>query len=88
MKTLHALAADLVAGKTTSEKLTRECLEKITDPAGEGQRAFIKVYAEAAIATARASDVQRANGVVASPLAGIPISIKHIRQLPGELSFL
>ena len=86
MKTLHALAADLVAGKTTSEKLTRECLEKITDPAGEGQRAFIKVYAEAAIATARASDVQRANGVVASPLAGIPISIKDLFDVAGDVT--
>jgi aspartyl-tRNA(Asn)/glutamyl-tRNA(Gln) amidotransferase subunit A len=86
MKTLIALAADLAAGKTTSEKLTRECLEKISEPSGEGQRAFIKVYAESAIACARASDLQRVNGVVASPIAGIPISIKDLFDVAGDVT--
>ncbi len=86
MNTLRVLAADLAAGKTTSEKLTRECLEKIADPTGEGQRAFIKVYADAAIACARASDWQRTNGVVASPLAGIPISIKDLFDVAGDIT--
>jgi aspartyl-tRNA(Asn)/glutamyl-tRNA(Gln) amidotransferase subunit A len=86
MKTLRALAADLAAGKTTSEKLTRECLEKIADPVGEGQRAFIKVYADAAIACARAADLHRANGLVASPLAGIPISIKDLFDIAGDIT--
>ena len=86
MKTLSALAADLAAGKTTSEKLTRECLEKIAEPSGEGQRAFIKVYTESAIACARASDLQRVNGVVASPLAGIPISIKDLFDVAGDVT--
>ncbi len=86
MKILGALAADLAAKKTTSEKLTRECLEKIAEPSGEGKRAFIKVYADAAIATARASDVQRANGFVASPLAGIPISIKDLFDVAGDVT--
>lgn len=86
MKTLNALAAELDEGKTTSEKLTLACLEKIADPAGEGQRAFIKVYAEAAIATARASDMQRTNGLVASPLAGIPISIKDLFDVAGDVT--
>jgi aspartyl-tRNA(Asn)/glutamyl-tRNA(Gln) amidotransferase subunit A len=86
MKTLSALAADLAAGKTTSEKLTRECLEKIAEPSGEGQRAFIKVYAGSAIACARASDLQRAHGVLASPLAGIPISIKDLFDVAGDVT--
>jgi aspartyl-tRNA(Asn)/glutamyl-tRNA(Gln) amidotransferase subunit A len=86
MKTLSALAADLAAEKTTSEKLTRECLEKIAEPSGEGQRAFIKVYAESAIACARASDLQRASGVVASPIAGIPISIKDLFDVAGDVT--
>jgi aspartyl-tRNA(Asn)/glutamyl-tRNA(Gln) amidotransferase subunit A len=86
MKTLSVLAADLATGKTTSEKLTRECLEKIAEPSGEGQRAFIKVYTESAIACARASDLQRVNGVVASPLAGIPISIKDLFDVAGDVT--
>jgi aspartyl-tRNA(Asn)/glutamyl-tRNA(Gln) amidotransferase subunit A len=86
MKTLNLLADELTTRKTTSEKLTRECLAKIADPAGEGQRAFIKVYADAAIATARASDLQRANSIVASPLAGIPISIKDLFDVAGDVT--
>ncbi len=84
MKALNQLATELAAGKTTSEKLTRECLAKIADESGEGKRAFIKVYADAAIAAARASDLQRVNGLVASPLAGIPISIKDLFDVAGE----
>ena len=86
MKLLHALSADLATGKITSEKLTRECLEKIAEPSGEGQRAFIKVYAESALASARASDAQRAHGLVASPLAGIPISIKDLFDVAGDIT--
>ena len=62
MKTLSELSHELATGKTTSERLVRECLERIADPAGEGARAFIKVYAEPALAAARASDAARAAG--------------------------
>ena len=86
MRTLSQLAADLVEGKTTAEKLTRDCLEQIAEPSGEGQRAFIKVYADSALACAQASDLQRAHGVVASPLAGIPISIKDLFDVAGDIT--
>ena len=86
MKTLSELSHDLAAGKTKSEALTRGCLEKINDPAGEGARAFIKVYAEAALAAARASDAARAAGQTPSPLAGIPISIKDLFDIGGEVT--
>ena len=86
MKTLRELSRDLAAGNTSSEALTQGCLEKIAHPAGEGARAFIKVYAGAALAAARASDVARAAGQVASPLAGIPISIKDLFDVGGEVT--
>ena len=86
MKTLSELSHELATGKTTSEKLVRGCLERIADPAGEGARAFIKVYAEPALAAARASDAARAAGQVASPLAGIPISIKDLFDIGGEVT--
>ena len=86
MKTLPDLSRDLAAGETTSEKLVRACLETIADPAGEGARAFIKVYADAALATARASDAARALGLVASPIAGIPISIKDLFDIQGDVT--
>ena len=86
MKTLPELSRDLALGATTSEKLVRACVEKIADPAGEGARAFIKVYADSAIATARASDTMRATGNVASPLAGIPISVKDLFDVQGDVT--
>ena len=86
MKTLPELSRDLAGAKTTSEKLVRECLANIADPLGEGVRAFIKVYADAALAAARASDAARAGGQVPSPLAGIPISIKDLFDIGGEVT--
>ena len=76
MKTIAELAAALAKGVTTAERLTEECLARIADPTGEGARAFIKVSANSARATAQQSDHLRAQGIVPSPLAGIPISIK------------
>ena len=86
MKTLAELSRDLATGKITSEQLVHECLEKINNPAGEGARAFIKVYADSARADARASDVARKSGRAASPLAGIPISIKDLFDMRGEVT--
>ena len=86
MSTLPELSRDLVSRKTTAEKLVRACLEKIADPAGEGSRAFIKVYTDGALTAARASDAARALGQVASPIAGIPISIKDLFDVQGDVT--
>ena len=43
--TVLSLAADLAAGRTTSRALVEAALARIADPAGEGKRTFIKVYA-------------------------------------------
>lgn len=82
--TILQLAADLAAGRTTSRKLTEEALARIEDPKGEGKRAFIKVYRTQALAAADASDLQRKAGLVPSPLAGIPVSIKNLCDVAGE----
>ena len=54
--TLAALADDLQAGRTTARKLIEECIARIADPAGEGQRTFIHVDKEAALEAADAMD--------------------------------
>jgi aspartyl-tRNA(Asn)/glutamyl-tRNA(Gln) amidotransferase subunit A len=84
--TLASLAADLAAGRTTSRALVEEALGRIADPAGEGKRVFVKVYAEAARAVAEAQDQLRAAGYVASPLAGLPVSIKDLFDVAGEVT--
>ena len=84
--TLAKLAADLAAGRTTSRALVEAALERIADPAGEGRRVFVKVYADAARTAAEAQDRLRAAGYIASPLAGIPVSIKDLFDVahPGR----
>ena len=82
--TIQTLAADLTAGRTTSRKLTEEALARIADAAGEGKRAFVKVWRDQALAAADASDLQRKAGLVPSPLAGLPVSIKNLCDVAGE----
>jgi aspartyl-tRNA(Asn)/glutamyl-tRNA(Gln) amidotransferase subunit A len=84
--TLAQLAADLAARRTTSRALVEGALARIADPAGEGNRVFVKVYADAARAAADAQDRLRAVGYVASPLAGLPVSIKDLFDVAGEVT--
>src|SRR5579862_9796911 len=84
--TVLSLAADLAAGRTTSRALVEEALGRIADPAGEGSRTFIKVYADSARAAADAQDALRRAGYVASPLAGLPVSIKDLFDVAGEVT--
>ncbi len=82
--TIQQLAANLAAGRTTSAALTEQALARIEDPKGEGKRTFIKVYKTQALAAAEASDALRKAGLVPSPLAGIPVSIKNLCDVAGE----
>ncbi|HTB40303.1 MAG TPA: amidase [Reyranella sp.] len=82
--TIGQLAADLAAGRTTSRKLTEEAFARIEDRDGEGKRVFVKTWRAQALAAAEASDFLRKAGIVASPLAGIPVSIKNLCDVAGE----
>lgn len=82
-QTLAGLAGDLASGSTTSRALTEAALARIEAPAGEGARAFVRVFRAAALASAEASDRLRGAGIVPSPLAGIPVSIKDLCDVAG-----
>ena len=82
--TIQQLAADLAAGRTTAVALAEQALARIDDPKGEGKRTFVKVYKAQALAAAEASDLQRKAGLVPSPLAGLPVSIKNLCDVAGE----
>jgi len=86
MKPILRLARDLAAAKTTSVALVEEALARIADPAGEGARVYLRTYAKAALAEARASDSLRAQGIVPSPLAGIPVSVKDLFDVAGDVT--
>jgi len=82
--TLKQLAADLDAGRTTSVALTQAALDRAADPDGEGARVYTRLYADQALAAARASDALRAVGLARSPIEGLPISIKDLFDVAGE----
>jgi aspartyl-tRNA(Asn)/glutamyl-tRNA(Gln) amidotransferase subunit A len=84
--TLAQLADDLAAGRTSARKLVEECLAKIIDPEGEGRRAFIHVDREAAIEAADAMDHLRKAQAAPSPFAGIPVSIKDLFDIKGQVT--
>jgi aspartyl-tRNA(Asn)/glutamyl-tRNA(Gln) amidotransferase subunit A len=86
MKTLAELARCLEAGATTSRRLVEECLARIGDPKGEGARTFLKVHAETARAAADYHDQLRAHGVRLGPWAGIPVSIKDLFDMAGDVT--
>ena len=83
-KSIAEIQQDLAAGRTTSVALTQAALQRAQEPNGEGKRVYLRLYAEQALQAARASDQLRAAGVVVSPLAGIPISIKDLLDVKGE----
>ena len=83
---LAQLAAALRDGKTTSRELVEQALERIADPSGQGAVSFLHVDAERARAAADAHDALRRAGTVLSPLAGIPVSIKDLFDIEGQVT--
>lgn len=86
LPTLSNLARDLASGATTSRKLVEDCIARIEDPAGEGARTFIRFDAARARAAADAMDALRKAGGAPSPCAGIPIAIKDLADVAGEVT--
>src|SRR3989442_9656414 len=86
MWTVAQLERDLIAGRTTSRELVEQALAKIAAPYGEGARAFIKVYAESARAEADYADQLRKRGVRRSPVDGLPVSLKDLFDVAGDVT--
>ena len=86
LPSLTTLADDLENGRTNSRKLVDECLARIADKSGEGGRAFVHVDVEAAIEAAKAMDRLRDVKAAPSPYAGIPVSIKDLFDIKGQVT--
>jgi aspartyl-tRNA(Asn)/glutamyl-tRNA(Gln) amidotransferase subunit A len=86
MWTVARLARELAEGKTSSRALVEQALARIADPAGEGARAFMQVHAEPARAEAEHADRLRRAGVVRSPVDGLPVSVKDLYDIAGEVT--
>ena len=61
-----------------------QALVRIADPSGEGTRACLTVYADAARAAADAADARTAAGTSLGPLDGAIVSIKDLFDVAGE----
>jgi len=85
MRTLAQLAAHLGSGGS-SRGLVEQCLARIGDRAGEGERVFLKVHDADALAAADFYDRLRARGAAPWSFAGIPVSIKDLFDLAGDVT--
>ena len=84
--TIPELAARLSDGRTSSEELVEECLARVADPDGEGERTYLLVDADGARDAARAMDALRSSGAEPTPYAGIPVSIKDLFDVRGQVT--
>jgi aspartyl-tRNA(Asn)/glutamyl-tRNA(Gln) amidotransferase subunit A len=62
----------------------QEVLARIADPKGEGARACLTVYSDAARAAADAADARERAGLSLGPLDGTIVSIKDLFDVAGE----
>jgi len=82
--TIRQLRAQLDRGEVTSRVLCEAAFARIDDPAGEGARTFTELDRAGALAAADVADAQRRAGYVASPLAGLPVSVKDLFDVAGR----
>jgi aspartyl-tRNA(Asn)/glutamyl-tRNA(Gln) amidotransferase subunit A len=72
--------------KSSSRDRLELALSRIADPAGEGKRACLTVYADAARAAADAADARAKAGRTLGPLDGTIVSIKDLFDVAGEVT--
>jgi aspartyl-tRNA(Asn)/glutamyl-tRNA(Gln) amidotransferase subunit A len=84
--TLLSLVNDLEAGGISARKLVEDCIARIANPDGEGQRTFIHVDKDAALEAADAMDHLRKAKAAPSRFAGIPVSIKDLFDIRGQVT--
>jgi aspartyl-tRNA(Asn)/glutamyl-tRNA(Gln) amidotransferase subunit A len=86
MWTVAQLARDLAAGSTSSRELVERALARIAAAYGEGPRAFLKVYEDAARSDADHADALRSRGVRRSAVDGLPVSLKDLFDVAGDVT--
>ena len=69
---------------SSSRDRLEQALARIADPKGEGGRACLTVYAEAARAAADAADARAKAGISLGPVDGTIVTIKDLFDVAGE----
>jgi aspartyl-tRNA(Asn)/glutamyl-tRNA(Gln) amidotransferase subunit A len=86
LETIQSVRARLATGAASSRALVEECLARASAAEGEGGLVFTRLDPERARRTADGLDALRAAGVDLSPICGIPISIKDLFDVEGEVT--
>lgn len=84
MQTIGAARRALAEGRMSARALAEAALARAQDKAGEGARAFTRLYADGAVHAADSVDSLAKAGGTPAPLAGIPVSIKDLFDVAGE----
>jgi aspartyl-tRNA(Asn)/glutamyl-tRNA(Gln) amidotransferase subunit A len=79
----QALVKAVLPKRSARDRL-EEALVRIADPKGEGARACLTIYSDAARASADAADARARAGVSLGPLDGTIVSIKDLFDVAGE----
>lgn len=84
------ISAQLEAGRASSEELVRDCLQRIDDTAGEGSRIIIRrnpqVLEDARRADRERGEARRQGLSPLTPLHGIPVTVKDLFDIKGEVT--
>src|SRR5262249_42345662 len=83
---IAALARSLASNETSSRAIVEEALARIADPGGEGGRVYTKVHAQGPPAAADPPDRMRKQGIAPSALAGLPVSVKDLFDIAGDVT--
>lgn len=85
-QTLSEIAGQLERRERSSVELTEACLAKALDVSGQGSIAFIELDAECALHAARQADRLRAERRQPSHFCGIPVSVKDVFAVEGQVT--
>lgn len=84
LPTIDTLLARIAAGDLTHTELLERCIAASAAPAAAS--VYLHTWFDSALATARAADAARAAGEPLGPLAGLPVSIKDLYDVAGEVT--
>lgn len=72
--------------RPSAQERLAEALARIDDPAGEGARAVLTVYRDAAQAAAESSDARTRTGTPLGPFDGTIVTVKDLFDVAGEVT--
>lgn len=81
-RNISAIRVRILRGETSHEHVVASALEKAAQ--SSARHVFTALYADAALAAARAADRLLAAGVEIPALAGLPVSVKDLFDIAGE----